>query len=379
MRKKIAIVLPTLPAYRKDFFELLNEKLAAEEIEFVVFHGTTRTKIVKNARDVRFAQQCLATTETNLLGCTVTRIKQLTNAVKKYRPDGVIFLFNPAIVSFWQVWQYCIRKKIPYAVWSCGYVRPELSERAKRIREKILLHILKPAHIHICYGHLYKKHLSDLGISAEKIIVAQNTVHVERILAGASATSDPTKNPASLTRILYVGALIKNKRLEAAMLAVQQLRRKGYRIRFTIVGGGTIFDELKKFADTHDMNDYIELTGPKYGDDLSACFTGSDVFLLSGSGGLAINEAMAYGLPVISTAGDGTVSDLIDGNGFLLNTFGDVGEIAGTLETFIRLPEETKRNMGIRSRDVIRQKASLNNMAEQYKKACLELVRLSAR
>lgn len=379
MRKKIAIVLPTLPVYRKEFFELLNEKLADEEVEFVVFHGTTRTKIVKSARDIRFAEKCLETTETRLPGCTVTRIRQLAGAVKKYRPDGVIFLFNPAVVSFWQIRYYCIRKKIPYGVWSCGYVRPELSEKVKRLREKILLHVLMPARVHICYGHLYERYLAGLGIAPDKIVVAQNTIHVEKILSSAAVRSRFPEKGDGATRVLYVGALIKNKKLEAAMLAVQALRRKGYSVRFTIVGGGKILDELKKFAATHGMNDYIVLTGPEYGEKLVSYFAGSDVFLLSGSGGLAVNEAMAYGLPVISTVGDGTISDLIDGNGFLLRAFGDVEEIAGALEKFIRLPEEVKRNMQERSRQIVRQKASLNRMTERYKEACLKLLGLSAR
>ena len=377
MKKKIAVVLPTLPAYRKDFFELLNEKLAAEGIDFVVFHGATRTKVVKSAQAIRFREEDLETKEFRFLGCTVTRIQGLRKAVEAYRPDGVIFLFNPAVVSFWQVWRYCVRRKLPYAVWSCGYVRPELSGRAKRVREKILQHVLRPACIHICYGSSYKKYLLACGISPDQVKVAQNTIAVEKILC--RPLPDYAGRNTGITRILYVGALIRNKKLEAAMLAVQALHRKGYRVRFVIVGGGKIFDELKEFASARGMNAYIELTGPRYGEELAACFSGSDVFLLSGSGGLAVNEAMAYGLPVVSTAGDGTVGDLIDGNGFLLHTFGNVEEIAGKLETFIRLPDQAKRTMGERSRQIIREKASLNQMVERYKEACLELLGLSGR
>src|SRR5690606_12917358 len=47
-------------------------------------------------------------------------------------------------------------------------------------------------------------------------------------------------------------------------------------------------------------------------------FLGSDVFVLPGLGGLAISEAMVYGLPVIASIGDGCEVDLVDEkNGFL--------------------------------------------------------------
>ena len=37
----------------------------------------------------------------------------------------------------------------------------------------------------------------------------------------------------------------------------------------------------------------------------------SNIFVLPGTGGLAINEAMAYGLPVICSEADGTEKDLV--------------------------------------------------------------------
>ena len=45
----------------------------------------------------------------------------------------------------------------------------------------------------------------------------------------------------------------------------------------------------------------------------------NDIFVLPSRGGLAINHAMASGLPVIVSEGDGTELDLIDhGIGFYL-------------------------------------------------------------
>ena len=37
----------------------------------------------------------------------------------------------------------------------------------------------------------------------------------------------------------------------------------------------------------------------------------ADIFVLPGTGGLALQEAMSYGLPVIAAQGDGTQEDLV--------------------------------------------------------------------
>ena len=97
-----------------------------------------------------------------------------------------------------------------------------------------------------------------------------------------------------------------------------------------------------------------------------AFFEKDDLFLMPGTGGLAVNEAMAYALPIISTIGDDTVVDLIDGNGFLLKDFGNVEEIKVALKSFIDLPEEKKIAMSHRSEQIVKERASLENMVNQH-------------
>ena len=46
-------------------------------------------------------------------------------------------------------------------------------------------------------------------------------------------------------------------------------------------------------------------------DGVEAWFAAGDVFVLPGLGGLALNQAMALGLPVVSSDADGTGADLV--------------------------------------------------------------------
>jgi glycosyltransferase involved in cell wall biosynthesis len=59
--------------------------------------------------------------------------------------------------------------------------------------------------------------------------------------------------------------------------------------------------------------------GEKHAAALAPLLEQADVFVLPGSGGLAVQEAMAHGLPVIVAAGDGTQVDLVTpANGWLI-------------------------------------------------------------
>lgn len=96
---------------------------------------------------------------------------------------------------------------------------------------------------------------------------------------------------------------------------------------------------------------------------------------MPGTGGLGVNEAMAYGLPIISTIGDETIIDLIDGNGYLLKEMGNIEEQAASIKRFINLTREQKIQMSERSLNIIRERATLKNMVEKHSLACQHLIK----
>ena len=75
---------------------------------------------------------------------------------------------------------------------------------------------------------------------------------------------------------------------------------------------------------------------------------------------------MAYCMPIISTTGDDTVPDLIDGNGYLLKSFGDKAEIKKIIKSFLAQSDAAKTAMAIRSEEILRAKATLDNMTNQH-------------
>lgn len=372
--KRVLIVLPTLPNYRKDFFNALSARLAEKDIELMIFHGATKKKVIKDVEDKKFNSRYFETTERTLGSFTITSLKGLKKAVKEYSPDCLITLFNPATISLVSVLLYCIRRSIPYAIWSCGYVRPNLSRLLVRIREKFLFFFDRHAKIQIAYHTLRKEYLVRNGIPAESIFVAQNTIDTETIMDSYNLDDVNANRYNGKLRILFVGALIKGKCLKEAMNAVDSLISKNCPITFTIIGGGEIINELKAHREALIHKEDIMILGAKYGDELKSYFLNSDVFLLAGSGGLAINEAMAYGLPIISTNGDGTGRDLIENNGYMLCKKGDEEEIRSAICRFVRLSRKEQVKMSENSCLIIKRKATLTLMTDNFQKAVMALI-----
>ena len=99
--------------------------------------------------------------------------------------------------------------------------------------------------------------------------------------------------------------------------------------------------------------------------DVGRFFAMSDIFVLPGDGGLAINEAMAHGLPVICSTADGTEKDLvIEGRTGHFFKRGDAGELSSRLVTLLASPESV-RTLGNAARDHVREIASLNGAVER--------------
>jgi glycosyltransferase involved in cell wall biosynthesis len=92
----------------------------------------------------------------------------------------------------------------------------------------------------------------------------------------------------------------------------------------------------------------------------------ADLFVLPGPGGLSINQAMAYGLPVVVWGGDGTERDLLQAGeaGFVVDSYTDL--LARTEE--LATNSEMRLRLGRNALRVIC-KYDLTNMVDQFCRA----------
>ena len=108
--------------------------------------------------------------------------------------------------------------------------------------------------------------------------------------------------------ILFVGRLQARKRVDALMRVCAALP-ENEQPELWIVGDGPERATLEALAET--MYPRARFYGAVHGPDLAPLFARADLFVLPGTGGLAVQEAMSYALPVIVAEADGTQSNLV--------------------------------------------------------------------
>lgn len=123
-----------------------------------------------------------------------------------------------------------------------------------------------------------------------------------------------TPHDENCYRLLYVGRLLEWKGIDLALDAVSQLKRSQPSARFTIVGDGPASARLHKVAEELSLSGVVDWIPWVPYNRVQEYYRDADVFLfpsLRDSGGMAVLEALAHGLPVVCTdlGGPGVIVD----------------------------------------------------------------------
>ena len=145
--------------------------------------------------------------------------------------------------------------------------------------------------------------------------------------------------------MVSIGTLKRQKRYEVLVQAVSLLPA---RVTLDLIGDGSETDALKQLAASLGISDRVAFHGPLYEPAAKAAVLSSGhIGVIPGRGGLAIQEMMAHGLPVISGVADGTEQDLIRDRqtGYLIDGFPTAEQIADRMRAFIALPPPDRAAM----------------------------------
>lgn len=144
--------------------------------------------------------------------------------------------------------------------------------------------------------------------------------------------------------IIAVGRLIPKKGFGDLIRACALLAARGKSFRCEIIGEGPLKHELRRQIDEMHLQNNVELTGAKPQTQLRGRLAAANVFVLPSvidpDGGMdnlptVIMEAMATGLPVVSTNIAGIPEMIIENEtGFLIQP-GDAAAMADAIETMI--------------------------------------------
>jgi len=191
----------------------------------------------------------------------------------------------------------------PVIGWGLG--APPLSGPLAQLRHLQRKNFVRQFDSLITYSQPGAREYAQLGFPEEKIHIAVNAV------TPSPAHPLPTRKmlpEGGNARVLFVGRLQERKNLDNLMHACSKLA-SFRQPQLVIVGDGPERQQLESLA----IQIYPDttFTGALFDHALAEQFRAADLFVLPGTGGLAIQQAMSYGLPVIAAEADGTQADLV--------------------------------------------------------------------
>ncbi|KKW49569.1 colanic acid/amylovoran biosynthesis glycosyltransferase [Pantoea sp. PNA 14-12] len=183
-------------------------------------------------------------------------------------------------------------------------------------------------------SHLWQNKLIEMGCPPEKIHVTRMGIEPEKF------NFQPRDGFHTPLRIVSVARLTEKKGLDVAVKASAMLKQRGGQFQYTIIGNGDQDKMMRDFIANEAMQDCVTMPGFKPQEEIRKALSDADIFLLPSKTAadgdmegipVALMEAMAVGLPVVSTFHSG-IPELIENNvsGWLVKE-DDADALADTL------------------------------------------------
>jgi len=364
---RLGIQQRVLPAYRAVFFDELS---AACEGGLAVFAGKPR--VDESIPTIESSIDAKVVAGHNLhifhVSSPLYLLWQagLIHWLNAWDPDMLIVEANPRYLSTRWAIRWMKARGRPVIGWGLGAQPPQLgsSPLTKLIHSALRnarQRFLRSLDGVIAYSQRGAREYQEAGVPAERIFVATNSA-VPRPVQPL-----PERSPHFLgqPRVLFVGRLQARKKVDNLLRACSRLPGD-VRPRLWIVGDGPEREKLQRMA--REIYPAAEFLGALSGDDLEPYFSRADLFVLPGTGGLAVQEAMSFALPVIVAEGDGTQEDLVrPSNGWRVPP-GDLAALESALREALS-DANRLRKMGVESYRIVKEEANVQEMVRVFVEA----------
>ena len=352
---KLGLQQRVLPNYRAPFFDALAERCRGG---LSILAGQPRAQEAIELAESLQSARVFPANNVHYLGGRfyVYRQMGLGAWLNAWQPDVLIMETNPRNLSN------------PFALrWMHAHQRPVIGWGLGSWGGLLRSGLLKRMDALITYSQQGAEQYARAGIRLERIFVAPNA------MAPRPKLPMPERPPAFIggqAVVLFVGRLQPRKRVDLLLRACAALP-PSMRPHLLVVGDGPARADLEALAAS--VYPQAEFLGARYGAELEAVFRTADLFVLPGTGGLAIQQAMSFGLPVMAAEADGTQNDLVrPGNGWQL-TPGSLDSLVAALQDALEAPIRL-RMMGRVSYQIVDEQINLERMVEVFLQAIASVI-----
>ncbi|MEN4684215.1 glycosyltransferase [Pantoea agglomerans] len=178
------------------------------------------------------------------------------------------------------------------------------------------VNLFRQSELMLPISNLWKNKLIEMGCPPEKIHVTRMGIEPEKF------NFQPRQAFQTPLRIVSVARLTEKKGLDVAVKASAILKQRGGQFQYTIIGNGDQDEMMRDFIAREGMEDCVSMPGFKPQEEIRRALSEADIFLLPSKTAadgdmegipVALMEAMAVGLPVVSTFHSG-IPELIENN-----------------------------------------------------------------
>jgi len=214
----------------------------------------------------------------------------------------------------------------------------------------------------------FRQKATNLGCSPNKIVVHRSGLDMSKF-PFISRHFDAER----AVSIATTGRLVEKKGIEYAIRAVAKIIDAYPSLQYNIIGDGVLKPSLQKLIDELGLSQSVHLLGWKNEQEMAEILSKTDIFVApsvtaqDGNQDAPVNvlkEAMAMGLPTISTQHGGIPELIEDGaNGFLVPER-DVDALANRLNYLIQHPERWGE-IGYAGRATVESRYNLHALNDQ--------------
>jgi glycosyltransferase involved in cell wall biosynthesis len=213
--------------------------------------------------------------------------------------------------------------------------------------------------------------LSSYGVDRKKIFITRNSPDTDRLFE-TKKKIDKLSNilPNNPYRIIHVGRLVAWKRVDMLIRAFATVKQKYPAAELLIIGTGPEETRLKQMSRVLNLDETVQFLGGIYEPtELGQYLTESSLYVLAGMGGLSINDAMSFGLPILCSVCDGTETFLVrEGENGRYFKDGNENDLTDKILWFFENLDKLNE-MGSRSEEIIRKEVNVNTVIQKHLQA----------
>ena len=261
-----------------------------------------------------------------------------------------------------------------YGAWLLGKPFSFTGHAADLFRERCALKDkIARAQFIVCISTFHRNFYLAEGADADKLLVSYCGIDSTKFSPSSPEKSTSEAGQKGPIRLISAARLVEKKGFKYLITACKSLKDKNVAFECVIAGDGPLLAQLERQLERQDLGDVVSLTGrPLLQEDVPDFMRGGDIYCLpcvwASDGDVdglpqMLMEAMACGVPVISTRLVG-IPDLIDDSETgLLAEPNDADDLAEKIEQLIN-DKTLRRKLSVQGREKVEGQFDLSNCLE---------------